>query len=80
MTAVVNLPETVNKTMDALARQLVERRRAAGLSQLKLSELTGVKQGTISQIERRCHDPYLHTYLTLLLAIKAAEENRSDLF
>ena len=76
----VNLPETVNKTMDALARQLAERRRAAGLSQLKLSELTGVKQGTISQIERRCHDPYLHTYLTLLLAIKAAEENRSDLF
>ena len=80
MTVVVNLPETVNKTMDALARQLAERRRAAGLSQLKLSELTGVKQGTISQIERRCHDPYLHTYLTLLLAIKAAEENRSDLF
>ena len=76
----LNLPEDVNKTMDALVRQLAQRRRAAGLSQLKLSELTGVKQGTISQIERRCHDPYLHTYLTLLLAIKAAEENRSDLF
>ena len=76
----VNLPETVNKTMDALARQLAERRRAAGLSQLKLSELTGVKQGTISQIERRCHDPYLHTYLTLLLAIKTAEENPDGLF
>ena len=76
----VNLPETVNKTMDALARQLAERRRAAGLSQLKLSELTGVKQGTISQIERRCHDPYLHTYLTLLLAVQAAEQNPDSLF
>lgn len=76
----VNLPESVNKTMDAMVQQLAQRRRAAGLSQLKLSELTGVKQGTISQIERRCHDPYLHTYLTLLLAVKAAEENPENLF
>ena len=76
----VNLPESVNKTMDALVQQLAQRRRAAGLSQLKLSELTGVKQGTISQIERRCHDPYLHTYLTLLLVIQEAEQNRSGLF
>ena len=76
----VNLPETVNKTMDALALQLAQRRRAAGLSQLKLSELTGVKQGTISQIERRCHDPYLHTYLTLLLAVREAEQDRTGLF
>lgn len=76
----VNLPERVNKSMDALVRQLAERRRAAGLSQLKLSELTGVKQGTISQIERRCHDPYLHTYLTLLLAVSEAERDPEAAF
>lgn len=68
-----NLAGQVNKYMDALVRQLAARRRAAGLSQLKLSERTGVKQGTISQIERRCHDPYLHTYLTLLMAVQEAE-------
>ena len=76
----INLPEDVNKTMDALVQQLAQRRRAAGISQLKLSELTGVKQGTISQIERRCHDPYLHTYLTLLLAIREAEQDGTGLF
>lgn len=69
----LDLPETVNKRMDALMKQLAVRRRAAGLSQLKLSELTGVKQSTISQIERRCHDPQLYTYLTLLFAVLEAE-------
>lgn len=45
----------------ALANELIERRKAKGLTQVGLAELTGVQQSEISRMERGEANPTLGT-------------------
>lgn len=46
-------------------------RKAAGLSQPELSRLSGVKQATISEVERGLRDPRFSTLVKLADVIRA---------
>lgn len=56
-----------------LARQLMERRKAAGLTQAQLAALAGVRQETLSRLETGKHAPNVATVDKIEAALKKAE-------
>lgn len=60
----------------SIARDLIRARRGAGLSQRELSELSGVRQETISRLESGKHSASPRTVDRLTAAIEAARRSR----
>ena len=58
-----NVPHTV-ETNDII-RALIEARRASGMTQKELSDLTGIAQGDISKLETGNANPSLRTLIRL---------------
>lgn len=52
-----------------LIAEMLDARRAKGLTQKKLEELTGIKQPTIAKIENGTTNPSLDTILKLVTAV-----------
>ncbi len=50
---------------DKIIQTLIEARRASGLTQKELSELTGIAQGDISKLETGNANPSLRTLIRL---------------
>jgi DNA-binding XRE family transcriptional regulator len=62
----------------SLAEKLVRRRRAAGLSQAELARRAGVRPETLNRIERGRTTPDFATVRKLVVAMNAAERERSE--
>jgi HTH-type transcriptional regulator/antitoxin HipB len=63
----VDLPETVNlQTLSQLGPSLERLRKLRGWSQELLAEKAGVRQGTVSDIERNRKVPTMRTFMLLL--------------
>ncbi|MHB1157359.1 MAG: helix-turn-helix transcriptional regulator [Phycisphaerales bacterium] len=61
----------------SIARGIILKRRAAGLSQVDLAKLAGVRQETISRVESSRHKPNVRTLEKIEAAfIKAAGRRR----
>ena len=58
-----NAPHTVEA--DEIIQALIEARRASGMTQKELSELTGIAQGDISKLEKGNANPSLRTLIRL---------------
>ena len=58
---------TVAHTVEAdeIIQALIEARRASGMTQKELSELTGIAQGDISKLEKGNANPSLRTLIRL---------------
>ena len=56
-----------------LANQLMERRKAAGLTQAQLAALAGVRQETLSRLESGKHAPNVATVDKIEAALRDAE-------
>lgn len=54
-----NVPHTVEA--EDIIQALIEARRASGMTQKELSELTGIAQGDISKLEKGNANPSLKT-------------------
>ena len=50
---------------DEIIKALIEARRASGMTQKELSELTGIAQGDISKLEKGNANPSLRTLMRL---------------
>ncbi len=59
-----------------LARKLIRRRRAAGLTQKNLAEQAGVRVETLSRLEHGRHSPNVATVDKLVRALEHAEGKR----
>ena len=53
--------ETYTACADEIIQALIEARRASGMTQKELSELTGIAQGDISKLEKGNANPSLKT-------------------
>lgn len=61
-------------TLDALvAREIVQRRRKAGLSQAELARRAGIRPETLSRIEQARHAPSVRTVDKIDRALRTAE-------
>lgn len=60
----------------SIAREVIRRRRAAGLSQQALADLAGVRQETISRIETARHNAAPGTIAKIERALTAANRRR----
>jgi DNA-binding XRE family transcriptional regulator len=61
------------ETIDALiARDIIERRKRAGLTQAKLAQRAGVRTETINRLEAGKHAPNVRTVKKIDAALKAA--------
>ena len=58
-----NIPHTAEA--DEIMHALIEARRASGMTQKELSELTGIAQGDISKLEKGNANPSLRTLIRL---------------
>ena len=58
-----NVTHTV--ATDKIIQALIEARRASGMTQKELSELTGIAQGDISKLEKGNANPSLRTLIRL---------------
>jgi len=58
-----NVTHTVET--DEIIQALIEARRASGMTQKELSELTGIAQGDISKLEKGNANPSLRTLIRL---------------
>ena len=58
-----NVTHTVGA--DEIIQALIEARRASGMTQKELSELTGIAQGDISKLEKGNANPSLRTLIRL---------------
>jgi ribosome-binding protein aMBF1 (putative translation factor) len=56
-----------------LAKKLIRRRQAAGLSQIELARRSGIRPETLNRIERGKTTPDFATIRKLVLAMNAAE-------
>ncbi|MGD0518908.1 MAG: helix-turn-helix transcriptional regulator [Thermoguttaceae bacterium] len=78
------LPETdakgnypaVESARIILARQLIRRRRAAGLTQSDLAKRSGVRVETLSRLEHGKHSPNVATVEKIVRALERAEGKR----
>jgi DNA-binding XRE family transcriptional regulator len=57
----------------SLARKIIRRRRAAGLTQLELSQRAGIRPETLNRIEQGKHAPSIATVEKIERALAAAE-------
>jgi DNA-binding XRE family transcriptional regulator len=79
-----SLPETdakgyypaVESAKIVLARQIIHRRRAAGLRQSDLAKRAGVRVETLSRLEHGKHSPNVATVEKLVRALERAEGKR----
>jgi DNA-binding XRE family transcriptional regulator len=60
----------------SIARDLIQQRRAAGLSQQQLADLAGVRQETISRIESGKHSVTVKTYDKVIDALEKSRAKR----
>ena len=58
-----NVPHTAHA--DEIIQALIEARRASGMTQKELSQLTGIAQGDISKLEKGNANPSLRTLIRL---------------
>lgn len=56
---------TYTACADEIIQALIEARRASGMTQKELSELTGIAQGDISKLEKGNANPSLRTLIRL---------------
>jgi DNA-binding XRE family transcriptional regulator len=61
----------------SLAGKLIRRRRAAGLSQAELARRAGIRAETLNRIERGRTTPDFATVRKLVVAMNAAEHERT---
>jgi DNA-binding XRE family transcriptional regulator len=59
-----------------LARQIIRRRRAAGLTQSDLAKQTGLRVETLSRLEHGKHSPNIATVDKIVRVLKRAEGKR----
>lgn len=59
-----------------LARKLIRRRRAAGLTQAELARRAGVRVETLSRLEHAKHSPNVATVDKIVCALDEAEANQ----
>ena len=60
----------------SLARDLIRRRKAAGLSQQQLADLAGVRQKVTSRIESGKHSVTVKTYDKIFVALEKSRTKR----
>ena|SRR3972149_4284813 len=58
-----------------LARKILRRRRAIGLTQAKLAKLAGIRAETLNRLEQGKHTPTLETINKIDRALAKAEKN-----
>jgi len=61
-----------------LARKIIRRRRAAGLSQVELARRAGVRVETLSRLEHAKHSPNVATVDKIVRALDAADAEQAD--
>ena len=61
----------------SIARDIINERRALGLSQLQLAELAGLRQETLSRLESGKHSPTVRTVDKIDRALKQYARSRS---
>lgn len=54
---------------EILIRKLIERRKALGITQTRLAEMTGLKQSNIARLERGTQSPNLDTVIKVASAL-----------
>lgn len=59
-----------------LAQRIRQRRRAAGLTQVRLASTAGIRTETLNRIERGHTEPDFRTVRKLVVALKRLEEKR----
>lgn len=66
-----NAPETgiSSQRIDSLVQEMIRARRAKGLSQKGLEQLSGVRQPVIARLEVGSSDPRLTTLVRILRAL-----------
>ncbi len=57
-----------------LARKILRRRRAAGLTQVKLAKLAGIRPETLNRLEQGKHTPSMETINKIDQALNKAEK------
>lgn len=57
---------------ETLIRKLIERRKALGITQTCLAEMTGLKQSNIARFERGTQSPNLDTVIKVARALGGA--------
>lgn len=60
----------------SIARDIIRERRSLGLSQLRLAELAGLRQETISRLESGKHSPTVRTVEKIDQALKRYAKSR----
>jgi DNA-binding XRE family transcriptional regulator len=63
-----------------LARQIIRKRRASGLTQNELAKLAGVRVETLNRLEHAKHSPNVATVGKIDRALKRAEAKRKKSF
>jgi DNA-binding XRE family transcriptional regulator len=61
----------------SIARKIIERRRALGISQDELASLAGLRQETISRLESGKHSPTIRTVDKIDHALTLAEQRQT---
>ncbi len=56
-----------------LARKILRRRRAIGLTQVKLAKLAGIRPETLNRLEQGKHTPSMETINNIVRALSKAE-------
>lgn len=72
------LERTLDLDRSSLAEKLVQRRQAAGLSQADLARRAGIRPETLNRIERGRNTPDFATVRKLVVAMNAAEQQKSE--
>ena len=61
-----------------LARKILRRRRAAGLTQVKLAKLAGIRPETLNRLEQGKHTPSMETINKIDRALNKAGRGRDE--
>lgn len=59
-----------------IGREIARRRRELGLSQEALAGIAGIRQATVSSVERALHEPQLTTLAVLAAALRREARRR----
>ncbi len=62
-------PDASARRIDGLVQEMIRARRAKGLSQKRLEQLSGVRQPVIARMEVGSSDPRLTTLVRILRAL-----------
>jgi DNA-binding XRE family transcriptional regulator len=64
----------------SIARKIIERRRALGISQQELARIAGIRQETISRLESGKHSPTIRTVDKIEEALSRIQKKRSGTY